>query len=82
MSIGDRRHHEIHHPAQKRRLSEQGQITDGVTVFADGDPGLRCLLMSALPTATHILDWFHLTCDRSEIKLPGPFLDNSLGIGV
>jgi len=32
-----------------QRLSEQGQITEGVTVFTDGDPGLRGLLMSALP---------------------------------
>ena len=52
----------------KRRLSEQGQITDGVTVFTDGDPGLRCLLMSALPTATHILDWFHLTRRLTVLK--------------
>jgi hypothetical protein len=45
----------------KRRLSEQGQISAAVTVFTDGDPGLRCLLMSALPKATHILGWYHLT---------------------
>jgi len=52
----------------KRRLSEQGQITDGVTLFTDGDPGLRCLLMSALPKATHILDWFHLTRRLTVLK--------------
>ncbi len=35
----------------KQRLSEQDQIPDGVNVFADGDPGLRGILMSALPKA-------------------------------
>ena len=52
----------------KRRLSEQGQITDGVTVFTDGDPGLRGLLLSALPKATHILDWLHLTRRLTVLK--------------
>ncbi len=52
----------------KRRLSEQGQISAGVAVFTDGDPGLRCLLMSALPNATHILDWFHLTRRLTVLK--------------
>ena len=49
-------------------MSEQGQISAGVTVFTDGDPGLRCLLMSALPKATHILDWFHLTRRLTVLK--------------
>jgi hypothetical protein len=52
----------------KRRMGEQGPIADGVTVFTDGDPGLRCLLMSALPKATHILDWFHLTRRLTVLK--------------
>jgi len=52
----------------KRRLSEQGQINDGVTVFTDGDPGLSGLLLSALPKATHILDWFHLTWRLTVLK--------------
>jgi hypothetical protein len=52
----------------KRRMSEQGRIADGLTVFTDGDPGLRCLLMSALPKATHILDWFHLTRRLTVLK--------------
>jgi len=52
----------------KRRLSEQGQVSDGVTVFTDGAPGLRCLLMSALPKATHILDWSHLTRRLKVLK--------------
>ena len=52
----------------KQRLSEQGQISDKVTVFTDGDPGLRCLLTSALPKATHILDWYHLTRRLTVLK--------------
>ncbi len=52
----------------KQRIREQGQITDGITVFTDGDPGLRCLLMSALPKATHILDWYHLTRRLTVLK--------------
>jgi len=52
----------------KQRLSEQGQISDGITVLTDGDPGLRCLLMSALPEATHILDWYHLTRRLTVLK--------------
>lgn len=52
----------------KQRLREQGQITDNITVFTDGDPGLRCLLMSALPKATHILDWYHLTRRLTVLK--------------
>ena len=28
----------------------------------------KCLLMSALPTATHILDWFHLTRRLTVLK--------------
>jgi hypothetical protein len=52
----------------KQRLSEQGPITDSVTVFSDGAPGLRCLLMSALPKATHILDWYHLTRRLTVLK--------------
>ena len=52
----------------KQRLSEQGQISDKVTVFTDGDPGLRCLLTSALPKATHILDWYHLTLRPTVLK--------------
>lgn len=42
-------------------MREQGQISAAVTVFTDGDPDLRSLLMSALPKATHILGWYHLT---------------------
>lgn len=45
----------------KQRLSEQGRIADRITVFTDGGPGLRKLLLSALPGARHILDWYHLT---------------------
>lgn len=52
----------------KQRLCEQGQITDNITVFTDGDSGLRCLLMSALPKATHILDWYHLTRPLTVLK--------------
>jgi hypothetical protein len=52
----------------RQRLNELGQITDGVTVFTDGDPGLRCLLMSALPKATHILDWYHLMRRLTVLK--------------
>ena len=52
----------------KRRLREQGQEADNVTVLTDGDPGLRDLLMSALPNATHLLDWFHLTRRLTVLK--------------
>ena len=52
----------------KLRLSEQGPIADDVTVLTDGDPGLRCLLISALPKATHLLDWFHLTRRLTVLK--------------
>jgi len=52
----------------KRRMSEQGQIPEEVTVFTDGDPGLRYLLLSALPKATHILDWYHLTRRLTVLK--------------
>ncbi len=52
----------------KQRLSEQGQIIDGVTVFTDGDPGLRRLLLSTLPKATHILDLYHLTRRLTVLK--------------
>lgn len=44
----------------KKRLSECGKASTGVAVFTDGDPGLKYLLLSALPETKHILDWFHL----------------------
>ena len=52
----------------KQRLTEQGEITENITVLTDGDPGLRALLLSALPKATHILDWFHLTRRLTVLK--------------
>ncbi len=52
----------------KQRLREQGQPTEHVTVLTDGDAGLRCLQMSALPNATHILDWYHLTRRLTVLK--------------
>jgi hypothetical protein len=52
----------------KRRLGELGQETDDITALTDGDPGLRDLLMSALPHATHLLDWFHLTRRLTVLK--------------
>lgn len=52
----------------KKRLCELGPMTDDVAVLTDGDPGLRGLLMSALPKATHILDWFHLTRRLTVLK--------------
>ena len=53
----------------KQRLHEQGHhINDNITVFTDGDPGLRCLLWSAPPKATHILDWYHLTRCLTVLK--------------
>ena len=52
----------------KQRLSEQGQIPNKLNVFTDGDPGLKGILMSALPKAVHILDWFHLTRRLTVLK--------------
>lgn len=52
----------------KTRLGECGKASTGVAVFTDGDPGLRCLLLSALPKAKHILDWFHLTRRLTVLK--------------
>lgn len=56
----------------KQRLSDQGQNADNVT-----DPGLRDLLMSAVPDATHLLDRYrpipHLTVlKRSAIFASSP----------
>jgi len=52
----------------KRRLCEHGQVADEVTVLTDGDLGLRGLLMSALPKAAPILDWFHFTRRLTVLK--------------
>lgn len=52
----------------KQRLSECGKASTGVPAFTDGDPGLRRLLLSALPKANHILDWFHLTRRLTALK--------------
>jgi hypothetical protein len=52
----------------KKRLGECGKASTRVAVFTDGDPGLRCLLLSALPRAKHILDWFHLTRRLTVLK--------------
>ncbi len=52
----------------KRRVQEQGHRSDNVTVFSDGDTGLRCLQMTAFPKATHILDWYHLTRRLTVLK--------------
>jgi hypothetical protein len=41
----------------QQRLHERGAPSDDLTVFTDGDSGLRWLL----PEASHILDWYHLT---------------------
>jgi hypothetical protein len=45
----------------QRAIDEQGGARDGLTVFTDGDTGLRDLQMSVLPDAVHVLDWYHLT---------------------
>ena len=52
----------------RRRLSEQGQITDRVTLFTHGDPGLKGLLLLAMPKITHILVWYHLTRRLTVLK--------------
>jgi hypothetical protein len=70
-SLGFVRTIDSNHTASNRlikRLCELGPMTDDVTVLTDGDPGLRGLLMSALPKATHILDWFHLTRRLTVLK--------------
>ena len=49
-------------------VSDVGHMADNVTVLTDGDPGLGDLLMSALPKATHLLDWYHLTRRITVLK--------------
>lgn len=45
-----------------------GIRTNGVSVFTDGDSGLRRLILSALPKARHILDWYRLTRRLTVLK--------------
>jgi len=52
----------------KPRLCEHGRVSDEVTVMTDGDAGLRTLLLSALPQARHLLDWYHLTRRLTVLK--------------
>tara|TARA_E500000305_G_scaffold12793_2_gene8752 strand:+ start:435 stop:1835 length:1401 start_codon:yes stop_codon:yes gene_type:complete len=52
----------------RQKFSEQGKVANGVSVFTDGDPGLRRLLLTALPKARHILDWYHLTRRLTVLK--------------
>lgn len=58
---------QVRHRLQ-HRVAEQGHAADGVVVFTDGDPGMRLLQLSALPKATHVLDWFHLTRHLTVLK--------------
>ena len=70
-SLGFVRTIDSNHTASDRlmkRLCELGPMTNNVTVLTDGDPGLRGLLLSALPKATHVLDWFHLTRRLTVLK--------------
>ena len=52
----------------KQRLREYGTTTETVTAMTDGDTGLRGLILSALPQARPILDWFHLTRRLTVLK--------------
>ena len=52
----------------KQRLREYDTTTETVTAMTDGDTGLRGLILSALPQAKPILDWFHLTRRLTVLK--------------
>ncbi len=52
----------------RHRVSGEGATTDRLTVFTDGDEGLRCLQLDVLPNAVHVLDWFHLTRRLTVLK--------------
>jgi transposase-like protein len=46
----------IRRALRRQRAGEQTRLT----VFSDGEEGLRELQRKVVPDATHILDWFHV----------------------
>ncbi len=52
----------------RHRVAQQELTTEQMTVFTDGDAGLRCLQLAVLPNASHVLDWFHLTRHLTILK--------------
>lgn len=52
----------------RQRVAEGGVSPERMTLFTDGDSGLRDLQRDVLPEATHVLDWYHLTRKLAVIK--------------